>query len=78
MSKIKVKGQLRLLRAIAKETKVAMPFEAVFMQKYGLTATSSIKLALKSLLNKTLIIKDEDGTYFVYDRFFSVWLANNY
>ncbi|MDR0830492.1 MAG: ATP-binding protein [Prevotellaceae bacterium] len=69
------KGQLRLLRAIAKETKVIMPYEAAFMQKYGLTATSSVKLALKSLLDKTLIIKDEDGAYFVYDRFFSVWLA---
>jgi hypothetical protein len=25
-------------------------------------------------LNKTLILKDEDAVYFVYDRFFSLWL----
>jgi AAA+ ATPase superfamily predicted ATPase len=68
------KGQLRLLRAIAKERKVSAPFEAAFMRKYDLTATSSVKLALKSLLDKTLILKDEDAGYFVYDRFFSLWL----
>jgi hypothetical protein len=65
---------LRLLRAIAKERKVSTPFEAGFMRKYDLTATSSVKLALKSLLDKTLILKDENVGYFVYDRFFSLWL----
>jgi AAA+ ATPase superfamily predicted ATPase len=67
-------GQLRLLRAIAKEHKVKSPFEATFMQKHHLTALSSVKLALKSLADKTLILKDEDDSYYVYDRFFSLWL----
>ncbi|KAA6345324.1 hypothetical protein EZS27_007104 [termite gut metagenome] len=69
-------GQLRLLRAIAKEHKVSAPFEGAFMRKYNLTALSSVKLALKSLSNKTLILQDESGSYYVYDRFFSLWLEN--
>jgi len=71
------KGQLRLLKAIADERKVSEPYEAHFMNKYNLTAPSSVRLALKSLLDKMLILKDEDGGYFVYDRFFSLWLKSN-
>ena len=68
------KGQLRLLKAIAAEKKVSEPFEADFMKKYRLTAPSSVRLALKSLISKTLLLKDDDDNYFVYDRFFSIWL----
>ncbi|MEG2070970.1 MAG: ATP-binding protein, partial [Bacteroidales bacterium] len=71
------KGQLRLLIAIAKEKKVASPFENSFMKKYDLTAVSSVKLALNSLVDKTLLLQDENGGYFVYDRFFSLWLEKN-
>ncbi|GAB6011168.1 AAA family ATPase [Viscerimonas tarda] len=67
-------GQLRVLRAIAKGHKVSAPFEASFMRKHNLTALSSVKLALTSLADKTLILQDEDGSYYVYDRFFSLWL----
>lgn len=69
------KGQLRLLKAIAMEKKVSEPYEASFMRKYALTAPSSVKLALSALIDKTLILKGEDGNYYVYDRFFSLWLA---
>jgi hypothetical protein len=68
------KGQLRLLKAIAAEKKVSGLFESEFMKKYGLTAPSSVRLALKSLADKMLILKDDDGNYFVYDRFFALWL----
>ena len=68
------KGQLQLLKAIAVEKKVSEPFEAGFMKKHNLTAPSSVRLALKSLADKMLILKDDDGSYFVYDRFFSLWL----
>jgi len=68
------KGQLQLLKAIALERKIVNPFEQNFMKKHNLTATSSVRLALKSLLNKTLIIRDDNGAYYVYDRFFSLWL----
>ena len=69
------KGQLRLLKAIAREKKVSEPYESTFMRKYALTAPSSVKLALSALIDKTLILKGEDGSYYVYDRFFSLWLA---
>jgi hypothetical protein len=68
------KGQLRLLTAVAKETKLSSPLSASVMKKYDLTAASSVKLAFKSLEDKTLLLKNEDGHYFVYDRFFSLWL----
>ena len=68
------KGQLRILTAIAKERKVAMPTHSDFLRKHNLTAASSVKLAIKSLIDKSLILKDENGNYFVYDRFFSLWL----
>lgn len=45
------------------------------MRKYNLTAPSSVKLALSSLIDKNFILKGEDGAYYVYDRFFSLWLA---
>ncbi|MDR0308172.1 MAG: hypothetical protein LBI42_15265 [Chitinispirillales bacterium] len=68
------KGQLSLLRAIAKEQSIKSPFEHSFLQKHGLKAVSSVRLALKSLIDKTLILSDESGSYYVYDRFFSLWL----
>lgn len=68
------KGQLRLLRAIAREKKIYEPYESAFMKKYDLTAVSSVRQALEALKEKSFILKDEDGSYFVYDRFFSIWL----
>ena len=68
------KGQLRVLTAIAKERKIAMLTHSDFLKKYNLTAASSVKLAINSLIDKSLILKDENGNYFVYDRFFSLWL----
>jgi hypothetical protein len=55
-----------------------MPFEQTFIQKHGLKAASSVRLALKSLMDKTLILKNEDGAYHVYDRFFSLWLKGDF
>jgi len=69
------KGQLRLLRAIAIEEKVSEPYETSFMQKHALTAPSSVRLALNALIDKSLVLKDDDGCYYVYDRFFSLWLT---
>jgi len=69
------KGQLLVLTAVAKERKTSMPTNSEFLKKYNLSAPSSVKLAIKSLIDKSLVLKDEDGKYFVYDRFFSLWLA---
>jgi len=68
------RGQLQLLKAIAAEKRVSAPFETAFLKKHNLTAPSSVRLALKSLIDKMLIMKDDDGNYFIYDRFFSLWL----
>jgi AAA+ ATPase superfamily predicted ATPase len=68
------KGQLRVLTAIAKERKINTLTQFDFLKKYNLTAASSVKLAVKSLIDKSLILKDENGAYYVYDRFFSLWL----
>ena len=68
------KGQLDLLRAIAKEKKVKETTNNEFIKKHNLTAPSSIRLARNSLQDKTLILKDDEGYYYVYDRFFSLWL----
>jgi len=71
------KGQLRLLKAIATENRVSEPFNVTFLKKHNLSAPSSVRLALKSLMDKMLLLKDDDGNYFVYDRFFSSWLKHN-
>jgi len=71
------KGQLRLLKAIAVERKVSEPFEANFIRRHNLTAPSSVRLALNSLVEKMLLLKDDEGSYFVYDRFFSLWLMRS-
>ena len=68
------KGQLRLLTAIANEGKVVSPFENGFMKKHELSAPSSVKQALKALIDKNLILTNEQKGVFVYDRFFSLWL----
>jgi len=68
------KRQLRVLTAIAKERKIATLTHSGFLKKHNLTAASSVKLAIKSLIDKSLILRDENGYYFVYDRFFSLWL----
>jgi len=43
----------------------------------NLTATSSVKLSVKSLIDKSLLLRDEDGNYFVYDRFFFALVGTN-
>jgi AAA+ ATPase superfamily predicted ATPase len=65
--------QFSLLKAIGKEDGIDKPSSKDFMQKYGLGTTSTINSAIKSLLSKDLIFK-EDNKYLVYDVFFSLWL----
>ena len=67
------KGQVKLIKAIAKEKKVNEPLAGSFISKYGLTATSSVKSALSRMLDEEIIYRAPDG-YIVYDRFFGQWL----
>ncbi len=65
--------QWKLLRAIAKEGKVKEINSNTFLSKYALGSSSSVNTAVKSLLKKELIYKENDH-YFVYDLLFSKWL----
>ena len=67
------KGQVKLVKAIAKEKKVKEITAGAFISKYGLTATSSVKSALTRMLDEEIIYRTPDG-YQVYDRFFGQWL----
>lgn len=65
--------QARLLRAIAKEGTVQQILGQSFISRYQLGATSSVKSAVKTLVEKELLLEVE-GTYQIYDRFFGLWL----
>lgn len=67
-------NQQRLLTAIARERLVASPLGQKFIRSYNLPAVSSVKAALKSLVDKQLISKTPQG-YYVSDRFFAKWLS---
>lgn len=69
------RGQLKLLRAIAREDIVQKPHEQAFMQRNRLAAVSSVKLALNALEKNGILAKSEAG-YYIYDRYLSLWLAS--
>lgn len=68
------RGQLKLLRAIAREDIVLQPHEQTFMRRHNLSAVSSVKLALSALTKNGIVAKSEKG-YYIYDRYLSLWLA---
>ena len=68
------KGQVKLIRAIAREGKVKEILSGAFISKHGLTATSSVKSALKRMLDEEIVYLSEDG-YMIYDRFFGEWMS---
>ena len=67
------KGQVKLIKAIAKAKKVKEPLSGEFISKYGLNATSSVRSALSRMLDEEIVYRSADG-YMVYDRFFGQWL----
>lgn len=67
-------NQQLLLLAISKEQIVSSPLSQQFIMTHHLPATSSVKTALKALVDKQLISKTPKG-FFVSDRFFAKWLA---
>ena len=66
-------NQLSLLKAIAKRDRVTSPQANEFIKQYDLPSASSVKTALTVLLDKDLVYHDATG-YWVYDRFFDLWL----
>lgn len=70
-------GQAKVLKAIAREGSVTELLNQTFIAKHHLGATSSVKSAAKVLVDKELLL-DSDNSYQVYDRFFGIWLKNNF
>ena len=66
-------NQQMLLVAIARERLVSSPLSQQFISSHNLPATSSVKTALKALVDKQLVGKTPKG-YLVSDRFFAKWL----
>ena len=67
-------NQQLLLLAIASESLVSSPLSQQFISTHHLPATSSVKTALKALVEKQLVSKTPNG-YLVSDRFFAKWLS---
>lgn len=73
LSEITVK-QKELLYAMAKEGKTTEITSGDFIRKYGLKSASSVQSALKGLISRKIVMK-EDGFYVISDRLFKIWLA---
>lgn len=69
--------QKEILYAIAKEGKAREVTSADFIRKHGLKSSSSVQSALRQLLEKEFITREND-IYIVYDRFFGLWLAEKF
>ena len=69
--------QRSLLSAIAKEGKVTSITGTQFIMKYNLRSASAVQGALKPLLKNETVISQQ-GTYFISNRFYSIWLARRY
>ncbi|MDR1879989.1 MAG: AAA family ATPase [Tannerellaceae bacterium] len=69
--------QKDLLVAIAKEGNAKAITSGEFVKKYALASPSSVQSAIKGLLEKDFITFF-DGNYSIYDKFFEIWLRENY
>lgn len=67
--------QKEVLRAIAKEGKVEGIMSKRFLSAHHLTS-STVQGAVKTLLERDFIT-NEDGVFYVYDQFFSLWLSRS-
>lgn len=68
-------GNVRLLKAIAREGCVKEILAGDFIAKYQLRAASSVSSSLKKLVENELIYQSDNG-YIIYDRFMGEWLRN--
>jgi hypothetical protein len=65
--------QWKVTHAVALEGNVNNPSSGEFISKYNLHAISSVRTAIKSLLDKEILYRENDY-YIVYDVFFRRWL----
>ena len=68
--------QYNLLKSIALEVSVEQPTSKEFIHKYNLGTTSTVSSAIKTLLSKELIYK-ENKVYKLYDIFLQKWFEKN-
>ena len=66
-------GNVRLLKAIAREGCVKEVLSGDFIAKHKLRAASSVSASLKKLLDNELVYQTANG-YIIYDRFMGEWL----
>lgn len=66
-------GNVRLLKAIAREGCVKEVLSGDFISKHKLRAASSVSASLKKLLDNELVYQTANG-YIIYDRFMGEWL----
>ena len=69
--------QKELLLAISQEGKATKITSVNFVKRHKIYSTSTVQSACNGLLDKELIT-EENGQYFVYDKFFDLWLRQNY
>lgn len=69
--------QKELLLAICQEGKASKITSVNFVKRHKIYSTSTVQSACNGLLDKELITL-ENGQYFVYDKFFELWLRQNY
>ncbi len=65
--------QRNVFLAIAAEGQVKNISGGKFVNKYHLSSPSSVVSAVKGLLEKDFITKNDNG-YSIYDRFFQLWV----
>ncbi|MCD7710870.1 MAG: ATP-binding protein [Porphyromonadaceae bacterium] len=66
-------GNIRLLKAIAREGCVKEVLSGDFISRHKLRAASSVSSSLKKLLDNELVYQTDKG-YIIYDRFMGEWL----
>lgn len=69
--------QKEILLAINREGKATKITSVNFVKRHKIYSTSTVQAACKGLLEKQ-IITEENGYFFVYDKFFDLWLKQNY
>jgi len=69
--------QRNVLKAIAKDGEVEEINSGTFLKRHSLGAGSSVRSAVKALMDKNLIAHN-NGKYTVDDRFFGMWLARKF
>jgi len=69
--------QGKLLISIAKDGKILAPTSSDFVKKHNLISASSVQAALKGLIEKEFVTRDENG-YVVYDKFFEIWMKEKF